>query len=296
MFSIVIVNWNGEKLLGECLESIDRSTYREFKVYLVDNGSQDKSVAIANSYKDKFDIEVIELDKNYGFAYANNVAIDKAMNDKNKYILTLNNDIEVPQNTLGVLNEYIGNNQDIDIFQLMMINYYERNKIDAAGLIFDKDYFVMPLGYNESVEKIKELKCEIEGACAGAAVYSKKALKVVKENEIDYFSSDFFAYFEDVDLALRLNKNGFKTNLVKEGIVYHMHSATGNKSSSFKDYYLTRNLFKYFKRNLSEKDYRKSARKGYSIMGKMALKYFAKGNFSSGNAIVRGFIDYKINK
>lgn len=296
MFSIIIVNWNGEKLLGQCLDSIEKSSYKEFNVYLVDNGSVDKSVEIANLYRKKLKIEIIKLDKNYGFAYANNIAIDRAMKDGNKYILTLNNDIEMRENTLEMLSEYIDNNQDIDVFQLLMINYYERNKIDAAGLVFDKDYFVMPLAYNEDVDKIASLSTEIEGACAGAAIYSKKALTAVKEKEIDYFSSDFFAYFEDVDLALRLNKHGFKANLVKQAVVYHMHSATGNKNSAFKDYYLTRNLFKYFKRNLDKEQYKKSEKKGYSIMGKMALKYFLKGNFSSGKAIIKGFIDYQSNK
>lgn len=296
MFSIIIVNWNGEKLLGQCLDSIAKSSYKKFKVYLVDNGSNDKSFEIADSYKNKFEIEIIKLDKNYGFAYANNVAIDKAMNDENEYILTLNNDIEVQESTLSILNDYILNNKDVDVFQLMMINYYERNKIDAAGLLFDNDYFVMPLAYNEDINNIRSLKVDIKGACAGAAVYSKKALKSVRENKMDYFSSDFFAYFEDVDLALRLNKKGFKSNLVKEAIVYHMHSATGNKNSSFKDYYLTRNLFKYFKRNLNKKEYKCSAKKGYIIMGKMAFKYFVKGNFKSSKAIIKGIIDYKLNK
>ncbi|MDU1314684.1 MAG: glycosyltransferase family 2 protein [Clostridium septicum] len=296
MFSIVIVNWNGAKLLNQCLDSLKKSKLKEFRLYIVDNGSTDESINIIEKYKKSLLIETIELDKNYGFAYANNIGIDKAMKDENEYIVTLNNDIEVTNDTLDILKRYIENNRNVDIFQLMMINYYERNKIDAAGLEFDENYFVMPLGYNKDKSEIENLQIEIEGACAGAAVYSKKALLSVKEMEIDYFSSDFFAYFEDVDLALRLKSKGFKTHLVKESIVYHMHSATGNKSSNFKDYYLSRNLFKYFKRNLSIKQYNISSKKGYKLMGKMFARYLVKGNLGGAKSILKGMVDYKLNR
>lgn len=295
MFSIIIVNWNGEKLLKECLDSLINSTYKDFKIYMVDNGSSDNSIQIIEEYitSNKLCMEIIKLNKNTGFAYANNIAIDKAINDESKYIITLNNDIEVKEDMLENLKVHIENNTNIDVFQLMMINYFERNKIDAAGLTFDENYFVMPLGYNSDVDTINNLPIEIQGACAGAAVYSKEALKDIKEKSMDYFSSDFFAYFEDVDLALRLKAKDYKTHLVKNAIVYHMHSATGNKSSAFKDYYLTRNLFKYFNRNLSEEQYKVSSKLGYKIMGKMALKYILKGNLKSAQAILKGFKDFK---
>lgn len=296
MFSIIIVNWNGEKLLTPCLESIKKSTFKDFKLYIVDNGSKDNSIEVLKKYQNELDIDIIPLDKNYGFAPANNIGIDKAINDGSQYIITLNNDIEVKENTFEVLRNYINENKDVDVFQLMMINYYERNKIDAAGLGFDKAYFAFQVGFGEDISNIPSLSVELDGACAGAAVYSKKALIKVKEGEKDYFSGDFFAYYEDADLALRLKKLGFKTNLVKDAVVYHMHSATGNKNSTFKDYYLTRNLLKYFKRNTSVKEYRILKLKAYKSRGTLAGKYMLKGNFKGVSAIVKGIVDFEINK
>ena len=68
---------------------------------------------IINEFKELLDIELIELDMNYGFAKANNIGINEAMKDNAKYIITLNNDIEIQEDTLSNLVEYIEHNKDI---------------------------------------------------------------------------------------------------------------------------------------------------------------------------------------
>ncbi|MGL4912815.1 MAG: glycosyltransferase family 2 protein [Romboutsia sp.] len=249
MLGIIIANWNGEKLIEKCLESLSKQKFTEFKIYIVDNASKDNSKEIINNYKKKLEIELTELDYNSGFAVANNIGIKQAIQDKCEYILTLNNDVEVPKECLMNAMEQISKQKLFDIFQLFMINYYDRDKCDAAGLEFDKKLFAGQVGYKEDIKEVLKRKVEIDGACAGAAIYSSKALKKVELENGDYFDSNFFAYYEDVDLALRLKRAGFKTNLIKESIVYHMHSATGNKTNGFKEYYLARNLLLYTKRN-----------------------------------------------
>ncbi|GKU27055.1 hypothetical protein CFOLD11_38820 [Clostridium folliculivorans] len=254
MFSVVIANWNGEALLEKCLQSFVNQSFKEFKLYIVDNGSKDSSIDIIDGYNDELDIELIKLDKNTGFAYANNVGMLRAFNDDNPYIITLNNDLELEENCFRVLKEFIENNKEYDVFQITMINYYNRSVTDATGLSFNKRNFVSQMGYGMSINEIPNMPVDIDGACAGAAVYSKTALKKVQDRN-GIFDSRFFAYFEDTDLALRLKNAGFKTALVKAAIVYHMHSATGKKDSPFKEYYLTRNFFLYQKKNNSNIKY-----------------------------------------
>ena len=174
MFSFVIVNWNGSDLINQCLESLTKSNYSNFKVYIVDNGSTDNSIEIINSFKEKLNIDLIKLDKNYGFAPANNIGINKSMNDESKYIITLNNDIEVQSDTLDKLIKFINSNEDTDIFQLLMFNYYERDLLDSVGMSFNKHLFVTQLGYKEPLSMLNKYSVDIEGACAGAAVYSKE--------------------------------------------------------------------------------------------------------------------------
>ncbi|WP_195245500.1 glycosyltransferase family 2 protein [Clostridium celatum] len=296
MFSFVIVNWNGSDLIKQCLDSLTKSSYKDFKVYIVDNGSKDNSLESIKTFEEKLDIITIPLEKNYGFALANNKGIEKAINDDSEYIITLNNDIEIQEDTLDKLIKFIDENKDTDIFQLLMINYFERNLIDSIGMSFNERLFVTQLGYRDPLKNLEKYDINIEGACAGAAVYSKKSLRKICINNNEYFKNDFFAYYEDVDLALRLNNNGFKTKLAKDSIVYHMHSATGNKNSTFKDYYLTRNLFKYLKANQSENIYKKNKRFYYKNTLGRIVRHLKNGNIDGAKAIIKGFNDYRLNK
>ena len=295
-FSIITVNYNGERFLVNFLNSLVSQTFKKFKLCFVDNGSIDNSIKVVNDYKDLIDIEIIELDKNYGFARANNIGIDKIMNDKSEFIITLNNDIELERDCLEKLNLRIEElKTDYDVFQILMINFFDRNIIDAAGIKFSKHYFTKQIGYKQDIKTINELDLDISGVCAGAAVYSKKSLLAVKEEQTGYFDSRFFAYYEDVDLGLRLLKRGFKSALIKEAIVFHVHSGTGNQESSFKSYYISRNLCFYLRKNLTEKEYNNI--KFYYIMRftKIITSCIVKGRFGLIKPTFKGYFDYKKN-
>jgi len=278
VFSIVTANWNGEKLLNIFFESLINQKYKDFRIYIVDNGSSDNSIEVINSYKSNLDINVIELDNNYGFAKANNIGINEAMKDGSEYIITLNNDLELDKNCLCELNSKLTKlNGKYDVFQILLLNFYDRDKIDAAGLSFNKYHIAEQTGYKNSYKTVAE-RNNIDGVCAGAAVYSKKCLKSVKINQDEYFDSQYFAYYEDVDLSLRLTNAGFMSYLITEAVAYHVQSGTSGKDSYFKSYYLSRNLQLYLKKNLSEEVYKKNR--------KVYLFYFIK-------IIVRSIIKLK---
>lgn len=288
MLGIVIANWNGEKLIDKCLLSLKNQQFKDFKVYIIDNNSQDKSKEVINGYKNEISIDLTEMDYNSGFAQANNIGIKKAIEDGCEYILTLNNDVEVPKESLKNAMDSIEKNKDYDIFQLFMINYFERDKCDAAGLVFDKKLLPAQVGYRRDVKEVLGENNNIEGACAGAAIYTKKSLEKVKLENGDYFDSNFFAYYEDVDLSLRLKRVGFKAILLDKSIVYHMHSATGNKTSGFKEYYLARNLFLYTKRNQTLENYKKAKNTYYRILIKNMIRNF---NIDVMKSVIKGIND-----
>lgn len=296
MFSVVTVNYNGEKFLKKFLDSLVSQTFTGFSLYFIDNGSKDNSLEIVEKYRTLIDIKVITLDKNYGFAKANNIGIDYAMKDKSDYIVTLNNDIETDKNCLENLKQEINKiNMTYDVFQILMINYFDRKVIDAAGLNFDEHYLTRQIGYKEDISSINKFNKDISGACAGAAVYSKQSLKAVQEDSGDYFDSRFFAYYEDVDLGLRLLKKGFKACLIKDAIVYHIHSGTANEGSDFKAYYISRNLFFYLRKNQSKEEFNKNAILYMMIFVKQLIRCILKGKFSFLRSTLKGYSDYKNN-
>lgn len=267
ILGVVIANWNGEKLIKQCLDSFAIQQYKDFKIFIIDNGSIDQSINVIKSYSNKLNIDITMLENNQGFAMANNIGIKKAIDEKYEYILTLNNDTELEANTLqNAINEINDSRESYDIYQLLMVNFFQRNLCDAAGIIWDEKLLPTQVGYKEDVERIKSSNSNIMGACAGAAIYSAESLKSVKLSNGEYFCNNFFAYYEDVDLAIRLYRNKFKTKLIKNSIVYHVHSATSKKSNGFKEYYLFRNMLMYTKRNQEKSLYKKNKFTYYKII------------------------------
>jgi GT2 family glycosyltransferase len=292
MFSIVIANWNGSKLIDKCLSSLTKQKFKEFNVCIVDNGSSDNSIEVIDKYKGQLELNLIRLDKNEGFAKANNIGIDKAMEDDNEYVLTLNNDIEVEEDCLLKLNKFITDNKNkYDVFQILMVNYYDRDVIDATGLHFEGNMLAGQSGYKKPLSSLDSFTTDIQGACAGAAVYSKRALNKIKDKN-GYFDSSFFAYYEDVDIAIRLMNSGFKTALVKEAVVYHMHSATTKKSSEFKEYYITRNLLLYLYKNLNPDLFNRNKNSYARLLMVRAAKLTLGREFKCVKALIRGWKDY----
>lgn len=298
MFSIITANWNGAKYLDSYLSSLVKQTYQDFNVYIVDNGSTDETFDILSKYEANLTLKLIKLNKNTGFAVANNIGIEEAMKDESEYVITLNNDLELDAKCLEFLFKDIENtNRAYDIYQILMLNYFERNIIDAAGLDFDRYLNTYQIGYKKDKEILPSISTEIKGACAGAAVYSKKALNKVKEKNGDYFDSRFFAYYEDVDLALRLLNAGFKSLLLKDALVYHIHSGTGVKGSYFKEYYLSRNDLIYRKKNLSTEQFNRFRPIFVFYAFKKIARLTLQGNYNLIKGCIKGYQDYfKLSK
>ena len=287
----VILNYNTTADTKKCINFLLQQKYENFMIIVVDNFSSNRTqVENLKKFCDEQQIIFLPSDKNGGFSYGNNIGIKKAIKDGCNYILTLNNDVEVPKESLKKAMEAIEINKEFDVFQLFMINYFNKDICDAAGLNFKDDLIPLQVGFKENVADILNRDdIKIDGVCAGAAIYSTKSLETVKLDDENYFDSNFFAYFEDVDLSLRLKGAGYKFKLLKDSIVYHMHSATGGKTSGFKEYYLTRNLFMYTKRNQTIEEYKKHKKEYYIRFLKTIVKNI--NNFNAIKLAVKGLSD-----
>ncbi|KKQ42911.1 MAG: hypothetical protein US61_C0019G0011, partial [Parcubacteria group bacterium GW2011_GWE2_37_8] len=102
--AIIIVNWNNAKDTVDCIESIKKIIYRNYKIFLIDNGSGDGSfVKFQSLYAGISGIEILRLNDNLGFSGGNNIGIKKALDEKFDYVLLLNNDTTVEPNFLDEL-------------------------------------------------------------------------------------------------------------------------------------------------------------------------------------------------
>lgn len=240
--AVIIVNWNGEKFLPECFKALGQQTYKNFNIFFVDNGSTDNSVKYV---KDNFpNTKIVKLHHNTGFAKGNNIGISEALKDENvAYIITLNNDTKTDPKFIAHLVETSETNEYIGMVAPKIRYYYEKNLIDSVGILIHPDGG----GINRAAKEIDHGQhdtCEDTfGACAGAALYKRSLLEDIKYGDNEYFDNQFFAYYEDLDLAWRAKLYGWKAITCGNAVVYHVHSATSISHSPFKAFHVNRNRF-----------------------------------------------------
>jgi GT2 family glycosyltransferase len=229
---IVIPNWNGKHMLEICLPSLFSQNYRDFKVFVVDNGSSDDSKDyLRTSYPE---VEIVVLDHNSGFSVAVNRGIEAG---RREWVLLLNNDIEMAPNCLFHLAQQAAREPQIRMFALKMLSFANRHLLDGAGDGVLRGGVGYRLGTMEPDSVTYNLKREVFGACGGAALYHRSLF-----SEIGLFDEDFFAYLEDVDFNMRAVRAGHRCCYLPGAVVYHIGSATtGSKINKMTVRLTTRN-------------------------------------------------------
>ncbi len=124
--SVVIPNWNGKHLLKTCLSSLEKQSFKDLDVLVVDNGSHDNSLDFIKKNFPNF--RILGLDKNYGFARAVNEGIKHSPGD---YLILLNNDTEAGKDYIKYLVEAADNHPQAGFVAAKMLQFDNRNIIDS---------------------------------------------------------------------------------------------------------------------------------------------------------------------
>lgn len=229
--SVIILNWNGKQFLDDCLVSLQAQTFKEFEIILVDNGSTDGS---SGYIREHFPwVRLLALPENSGFTEGNNRGLGVA---RGEYIVTLNNDTKVVPEFLAELLQQAEKTPDTGMVAAKMLNFFQTNRIDSFGIYPTTAGIGNNLGIGETDQGQYDQQSEVFGPCAGAALYRRSML-----DEIGFFDPDFFAYYEDLDLAWRARLAGWKAVTAPRALVYHVHSATAGRMSDFTVYQTHRN-------------------------------------------------------
>ena len=241
MIDIVIPNWNGRHFLPVCLNAVRAQTFRERRVFLVDNGSADGSVDFVREHFPE--VTPIPLAENTGFSPAVNRGI--AAGD-GEFVFLLNNDTELAPDCLERLMDAAAASP-ADFFAAKMVNYNQRDLLDGAGEGYLRGGAGYRLGTLEADGGFYATSRTVFGACAGAALYRRRV-----QDEVGGFDPDFFAYLEDVDWNLRAARLGKTCRYVAEARVFHIGSATsGSKFNPLTIRLSTRNSFFVLVKNYS---------------------------------------------
>ncbi len=229
--SVIVVNWNGERVIGPCLQSLARQTLRPHQVIVVDNGSLDNSLQVVHAFEDLLPLTVVPVGENLGFARANNIGIALATGEA---IALLNNDAEAEPQWLEELVATMGRHEGCGIVASRLL-VHGAGVIDSAGDGFSTALKGFKMGEGEPARS-REAEEEVMAACAGAALYSRKCL-----DDAGLFDEEFFLIWEDMDLSLRARWRGWRVFYSPKAVVHHKVRSSIGAESQMSVYYTVRN-------------------------------------------------------
>ena len=243
--SVIVPNWNGMRFVSMCLDSLAQLHFENFEVIVVDNGSTDGSRELI---EEKYPwVRLLKLTHNMGFAIACNEGI-KTSNAK--YIVLLNNDIEVTPDWLTELYEGMERHPECGMGTTKMMFLDNRDTFYNTGDLFHSWSAGGGRGQGEKDIGQYDLEDYVFGACAGAGIYRKELF-----NQIGLFDEDFFIFAEDVDLNMRSQLQRFQAVYLPKSKVYHIGTATVGLYSDRYVYLCKRNDILVFVKNYSLKMY-----------------------------------------
>lgn len=238
--SFVILSHNDGEMAVNAVKSIKRlKTRHKFDVFIVDNGSKDNTPKLIK--KNFKDVKVIELPKNIGTA-----AYDAAIKKSNsEYVYFTGCDIEVREDMLEKLVDFLDGNKDAMLAAPKYVNFYNRKKVDLAGTWLSRAFYSGTFKNNALGNKNAEIPYIGTGLIRASFV-----------NKFGYlFDNDYFFYGEDVDLGLRIRLLGFRIYYIPDAIVYHRGSISRNiHKPSYLTFLMERNLLTTFFRILEIKN------------------------------------------
>jgi GT2 family glycosyltransferase len=238
--TVVIPNWNGERFLRLCLDSLRRQTFPNFETVVVDNGSSDGSLSLVK--RDFPEVQALALEKNRGFSAAVNAGIGASGAE---LVALLNNDTEQDPGWLAALVRAADEHPEVGFFSSKLVDFHDRRLLDGAGDALRLSGLPYRLGHGEVDRGQFDHPGYVFSACGAAAMYRREML-----DDVGLFDEDFVSYCEDGDLSFRAQLAGYRCLYVPDALVYHMGSASTGKRSATATRLGTRNSLSLLVKNL----------------------------------------------
>ena len=252
LVSIVIVNYNGWGYLKKLLLSIEKNSYSDFEVVVVDNGSKKSNYKkLKEAQKRKSWLKVIYLHKNFGPATARNIGVK---NSVGQYFAFLDNDTQVDSRWAKNAINYFQSNPKVGIIQCKLLLASDHSKIDYVGEYLGSNGFLVqecPAGTTDKGQFNKPKK--ILAAKSAGMFITRDAFE-----KAGGFDDDYFIYVEETDLGWRSWLAGFEAHFLPSSIVYH-HFGTSTvilgqaKAGNLAKYHGPKNYLATLYKNLPKK-------------------------------------------
>ncbi len=246
--AVVILNYNGQEFLEKFLPDLLKFT-TSAEIIVADNNSTDNSLSIL---KAKFpNVRIIEIQHNLGFAGGYNYAINQL---DHEYIAFVNSDIEVSENWLDPLVQYLETHKDCAAVQPKIMDFHNRDRFEyagAAGGYLDRLGIPFCRGrvfdFIESDTGQYDNQADVDWV-SGACMVMKRQVFIDEKG----FDETFFAHMEEIDLCWRIRNQGHRLTFIPDSKVYHVGGGTLPKSNSRKTYLNFRNSLTMLTKNSAD--------------------------------------------
>lgn len=239
--SIISINYKQAEVSNKMLESLQKVSYKNFEIIIVDNNSGEDDVKKLNlNYPG---LKLIRSKRNLGFAGGNNLGIKEATGD---YILLLNNDTEVDPGFLEPMLEAFGKHKNAGALSPKIKFFDDPKTIQYAGFGGMNPFTqrMKTIGNHQEDNGDYDMFTETPFAHGCAMMLPRSVI-----DEVGMMCEDYFLYYEEHDWSENIKRAGYKIYYQPASVVYHKESMSVQKGSSLKTYYLNRNRILFMKRN-----------------------------------------------
>ena len=314
--AVIILNWNGRAMLERFMPSVVQHTAAD--VIVADNGSTDDSVEFMREHYP--DVQLVLLDKNYGFADGYNRAIAALSSelgvqsselsvdcDNNSelrtpnsklnydYYVLLNSDVECTPGWVEPVVAMMEQQANIAVVQPKLLMYDQRDTFEYAG---GAGGFIDSYGYpfcrGRLFSTLEKDHGQYDNACdvfwaTGAAMFVRAAVW----HELGGLDGDFFAHMEEIDFCWRVKNAGHRVCYCPQSVLYHVGGGTLPKSNPFKTQLNFRNNLSMLYKNLPAKRLRRVLGMRMLLDRVAAVKFLLEGHRGEYRAVRKAHSEYR---
>jgi hypothetical protein len=289
--AVVILNWNGAKMLRQFLPSVVAFSKKEdTEIVVADNASTDDSCEVVTGEFPS--VRLIRLSENFGFAEGYNRALSQV---EAEYTVLLNSDVEVTEGWLQPLTDYLDAHPDVAAVQPKLLSQRSKKAFEyagAAGGFIDR--YGYPFCRGRILGTVEEDLGQYDAPAdlfwaSGAAL----CIRLGDYREAGGLDGRFFAHMEEIDLCWRLRSRGRRIVCVPASRVYHVGAATLKKENPRKTYLNFRNNLLMLYKNLPEEELQKVLFVRRLLDYLAMAQYWLKGDGASARAILQARRDYR---
>ncbi len=243
--TIILLTWNNLAVTIDCLQSLEKLVYPNYRIYLIDNNSTDETVEVV--HRQFPECSVITNPTNLGFAGGANIGIRRAIQDGAEFVLLLNNDTLVPPDMINIL---VSNAQTHDERGIFMPKIRIASGDQVEWFIGSRQHWLTLDAQDFSPSGMRNNNNLVDSQVDfifGTAMFIRTDVFA----KIGLLDEDYFLYYEDMDFCNRARRAGIGLQIVPETSVRHHVSASTNDQEPFRYYHKARSSVIYYRKHVS---------------------------------------------